>query len=682
MQPNRPSKQSTQQPFRQLPGPNRPPQPPRGQPQPHDAPQRDQSRPKFLLVKHFPPQFTEADVRAVFIDAKSITKVYLCPNSRNVYLKFSDQWELRRIVDDNLAHPLVVNGVKVRMSVVSKLPLDLNTESRVVIVTLYYEKIGIDAFSIYDFLRPFGEVNRIAIYKKKSYQALVEFADEEDARDFVARADNKHHPHFFTRVQFTQKEELVINANTRMEYDFVRAREEDLSRSRGLPRQAEHWGREEPKHFEKKSWEEHVGHERAGREAPREAVHRPAPRQFALAKSTQVLPTQPLKTDPRFDRRRQASYTSFHEEEGYADEGPDSRSNVQSFSGSQGSGALDRQRGADRAREDQVCDDDDRPTSIRRPLPKKQERWLSDDSSGGSGGHGVRRGSGQGSRRGSKRPVAPHTTPVQQRTQPVNALLISNLPAEMGQKQVFNLFSLYGNITSIMHNAQRGQAFVFYRTQLDQVTAFDHLNDTEVFGRQLDIQLEHRWIDAFDDPAYETTPYKLTEQFSAANYAERSRSIIRPNATLYVFNLTPQVTLALIQELFQELRPVLQIEYLNQSMNSCLVYFETKEAAASCLALFKNINMLEKGLKINFANEERAAQRMKSPVKRRREALASVSSFGEPRRLERPTRSEVDEDVDWMGEERDVVVVQVKTQAGNAKRRISHLSTASGDKLG
>lgn len=628
MKPNQ-SPSQPQQPPRQPPSGRRPP---RGAPAPADAPP---APPKFLLVKHLPPSFTEADVRGVFIDAQSIAQVFLCPNSRNVYLKFTDPRELRRIVAENEARPLVVNGAAVRMSVVSKLPLDLNARSRVVLITIYHEKVPVDAFTMHAFLQAYGDVLRVAIYKKKSFQALAEFAHPDAAADFVRLADNRHHDGlFFIRAQFTQKDELVVNANTRMEFDFARARQERAPVPRPtLP----------------------------ARVNPQEtSAPKPAPRQFGMPKSQQVLSSGPIPERKGQGRPKQASFTSFHEE-------PKSLSEVSGHNLASGQLSASDYEEAQDWRPKQPAEK--RPL---RPAPAPtKEKWLTDESKHSSSGSDSR-----GSKGGKQRPDGPAPSSA------VHALLVSNLPPQMGHKQVFNLFSLYGNIQTIKHSAALGKCFVFYRTQLDQVTAFDNLHGVEVFGRRLEVQLEQRWIDDFDRQDFETVAFKLTEQFAPENYAERARSINRPNATLYVFNLTAQVTLPLVRELFEELRPVLQIEYLNSSQNSCLVYFETLEAAASVLALFKNINMLEKGLKINFANEERAAQRMRSPVRRRRLALASASSFGEPRRREAPTMTDPDEDGDWLCEERDVVVEQVLTQAALAKRRFSHLSTASGDKLG
>ena len=45
------------------------------------------------------------------------------------------------------------------------------------------------------------------------------------------------------------------------------------------------------------------------------------------------------------------------------------------------------------------------------------------------------------------------------------------------------------------------------------------------------------------------------------------------------------------------------IYYLNESKNSALVFFEKVEQAVKILCLFKNMTLIDKNLKINFANQ-------------------------------------------------------------------------------
>lgn len=56
-------------------------------------------------------------------------------------------------------------------------------------------------------------------------------------------------------------------------------------------------------------------------------------------------------------------------------------------------------------------------------------------------------------------------------------------------------------------------------------------------------------------------------------------------------------------ELFETVESVLDIYYLNESKNSALVFFESLDQAVKILCMFKNMTLIDKNLKINFANQ-------------------------------------------------------------------------------
>ena len=46
-----------------------------------------------------------------------------------------------------------------------------------------------------------------------------------------------------------------------------------------------------------------------------------------------------------------------------------------------------------------------------------------------------------------------------------------------------------------------------------------------------------------------------------------------------------------------------EIYYLNESKNSALVFFSELQSAIKILCMFKNMTLIDKNLKINFAND-------------------------------------------------------------------------------
>ena len=55
--------------------------------------------------------------------------------------------------------------------------------------------------------------------------------------------------------------------------------------------------------------------------------------------------------------------------------------------------------------------------------------------------------------------------------------------------------------------------------------------------------------------------------------------------------------------MFETVEPVNEIYFLNESKNSALVFFDRLEQAVKILCMFKNMTLIDKNLKINFANQ-------------------------------------------------------------------------------
>jgi hypothetical protein len=138
-----------------------------------------------------------------------------------VYLKFSSLEEIKNIMKQHLVAPFYIGNKKLNLCLVNKLPLDLNKKSRIVLVTIYNEKIKVNVFTFYHLFKSYGEIVKIIIFKKKNYQIFIEFACAEQAHIFKQSLHNVNYKnYFFIKIQFTQKKELIVNQNSLFEYDF------------------------------------------------------------------------------------------------------------------------------------------------------------------------------------------------------------------------------------------------------------------------------------------------------------------------------------------------------------------------------------------------------------------------------------------------------------------------------
>ena len=78
-------------------------------------------------------------------------------NSKNIYIKFSEFDTVKQIADQNNKLP-EKHPDKLSMCPVNKLPLDLNEANKIVLVTVYNEKININVFSIYEIFKSYGQI--------------------------------------------------------------------------------------------------------------------------------------------------------------------------------------------------------------------------------------------------------------------------------------------------------------------------------------------------------------------------------------------------------------------------------------------------------------------------------------------------------------------------------------------
>ena len=78
-----------------------------------------------------------------------------------------------------------------------------------------------NAFTVYETFRKFGQMNKVVVFKKKNYQVFIEFEHTQDALDFKNSLHNKNYQgYFFLKIQFTLKKSLIIKNPSLMENDF------------------------------------------------------------------------------------------------------------------------------------------------------------------------------------------------------------------------------------------------------------------------------------------------------------------------------------------------------------------------------------------------------------------------------------------------------------------------------
>lgn len=176
---------------------------------------------------------------------------------------------------------------------------------------------------------------------------------------------------------------------------------------------------------------------------------------------------------------------------------------------------------------------------------------------------------------------------------------VTNLSSEVKHKYLFNLFSLYGTIEQIYIDQISALGLICFSSEFEAITASYYLNGINLFGKTISVEAVKDGPKQWD--RNKTVLY--TPKTLANDLQSKQRTINKPCAILYVFNLSKVVDLNFVMKLIETKERVKSINYLNSSKNSALCFMESVESAVRALCLFKNVNLLDKSLKINFANE-------------------------------------------------------------------------------
>lgn len=108
------------------------------------------------------------------------------------------------------------------MSLVAKLPLDLNSESKVLLVTFLDSKVPLKPNHVLDILKGRWQIAKIVFMPKKNLQALIELSSVEEAVEFKESYENGGTNGLFKmKVHYTRKEKLNINKSSDLEFDFA-----------------------------------------------------------------------------------------------------------------------------------------------------------------------------------------------------------------------------------------------------------------------------------------------------------------------------------------------------------------------------------------------------------------------------------------------------------------------------
>lgn len=186
-------------------------------------------------------------------------------------------------------------------------------------------------------------------------------------------------------------------------------------------------------------------------------------------------------------------------------------------------------------------------------------------------------------------------------------LLINRVASgEITPEFLFNLFSIYGNITKILIDRDKKCAFIEYQTKFQAELAIFALKNLQYFGQSLKIKLSD----------YNTLNFKTLEKkhndtvlFFYGNpkkfryTCDQQIICLPPNKILKIENLPRDVNIALMLvflSLFCEPEKLIVIEEPSSDKNTAIVEFDSINLAAEILSKIHDQRINDKCLKCSF----------------------------------------------------------------------------------
>lgn len=540
--------------------------------------QNAESAPSFLLIKNVLNALTKDSVTELFKDKTSLSEVIVVKNSNNIYIKFSNPAELAQILSEAETKPIMLNGEELRMCSVHKLPLDLNEKSNIVLTTFYNEKIEVNAHSIFEVFTEFGRIVKIIVFKKKNFQALIQFESANDAFFFKQALHNVNFKGlFFLKIQFTRKNELVINDNNIYEFDYTNAETQKTDLVAVRLRKG--------------------------------SLLETTPSSVSqMAKNRLNTPSDVEKMNKLGDRAKYScptkenEFTRFNEKEGaekeqqnikrlFSKELPTnnwptkfvvSKPENDDYKFQPIKGALGRNTNIAL----KVLDLEE---SVDEKTNEEKRTWL----------------------------------PIRKiKEAKLYEIQVSNVSSQCKHSYLFNLFSLYGEISRIKVDTNKETASIGFASDLGQFAATYYLNNAVLFGKKIDIEVlsepSQRSSDLSDSKSGSSDSeselnnkresekeagvvYYSTKQSIEENDSVQKRSMSKPTNTLLVTQIAASVPFETLRSLFEVVESVFEIIPFTSEGKSALVTFEKVEAASKVLSMFRNLDLMGIKLEINFS---------------------------------------------------------------------------------
>lgn len=187
-----------------------------------------------------------------------------------------------------------------------------------------------------------------------------------------------------------------------------------------------------------------------------------------------------------------------------------------------------------------------------------------------------------------------------------NVVFLHNMDPKTTPDQVFNLFSLYGNVLRVkIFFKRRDMGLVQYEDHQQAVTAKNNLHNIPLLGQNLLVSISRN---SFINMPSSEKKAALCKDYTNSTFhrykiagSKNCQNMFPPSCVLHLSNLSDNMNEQFFINLFAEQASLVAFKYIGEGRRMALVKFKTVEDAVMVLVTHHNHNINGRYLKIAFS---------------------------------------------------------------------------------
>ena len=127
----------------------------------------------YVLLKNTPPATNPKQIREIFPGLR-ISNIKMFEKKSRAFVEFERNHDIQNLIERHSRHDFILRS-NIEICPVTKIPLDLNKLSKILIVTFFTESVDVDVGFIKASFPESKLFTKIIVFRKFNQQAFIEF---------------------------------------------------------------------------------------------------------------------------------------------------------------------------------------------------------------------------------------------------------------------------------------------------------------------------------------------------------------------------------------------------------------------------------------------------------------------------------------------------------------------------